>query len=119
MGNGATVSGPALKQAIEGRDGQALGSFYADDAVITIIDRYNPPSRPRELAGQDAISAYWNDVCGREMTHKVDLAASENNRIALTENCAYPDGMKVFCATVMELDDGRIRRQTIIQAWDE
>lgn len=115
----AVVSGPEIKRAIEERDGEALGSFYADDAVITIIDRYNPPSRPRELSGGPAISTYWNDVCGREMTHTVDIAASEDNRIALTEACAYPDGMKVFCAAVLELDGGRIKRQTMIQAWDE
>jgi ketosteroid isomerase-like protein len=113
------VSATALKRAIEGRDGDKLSSFYADDAVITIIDRNNPPSRPRQLAGQPAISTYWHDVCGRDMTHRVDVGPSENGRLAFTEACSYADGTKVFCAAMIELDHGRIKRQTVVQAWDE
>ena len=119
MSSQPAVSGQAIKQAIEARDSKALSGFYAGDAVITIIDRYNPPSRPKELTGGPAISAYWDDVCGRDMTHRVDVAASEDNRIAFTQACSYPDGVKVFCAAVLELGDGGIRRQTMIQAWDE
>ena len=44
--NGA-VTGAALKQAIEARDGRRLASFYADDALLRIVDRNNPPSKPR------------------------------------------------------------------------
>ena len=29
------------------------------------------------------------------------------------------DGTNVLCATVLELADGRIVRQTAVQAWDE
>ncbi|HTV68113.1 MAG TPA: nuclear transport factor 2 family protein [Rhizobiaceae bacterium] len=119
MTNKTGVSGQAIKQALEGRDGKALASFYTDDAVITIIDRNNTPSRPLALTGRAAISNYWADVCGRDMTHAVDIAASDDTRIAFTESCAYPDGVKVFCAAVLDLDGGRIKRQTTIQAWDE
>ena len=40
-----TVAG--LKRAIEGRKTSALAGLYADDAVIQVIDRDNPPSKPR------------------------------------------------------------------------
>ena len=30
----------------------ALAGFYADDAVVRIIDRDNPPSKPRNLEGK-------------------------------------------------------------------
>jgi hypothetical protein len=111
-----TVTGAALKRAIEGRDDRKLASFYSDDAEITVIDRNNPPSHPRRLSGQATIADFWADVCGRDMTHSVDIGPSENGRMAFTEACAYPDGTKVFCASVMELDHGRIRRQTVVQA---
>ena len=113
------LTGAAVKQAIEGRDGRMLASFYADDAVVRIIDRNNPPSRPHEIKGRAAIDAYWDDICGRAMTHKVETVVTEGDRLAFTQACAYPDGVKVFCLSVLELRAGMIARQTAVQAWDE
>ena len=113
------VNGAAIKQAIETRDGRTLSSFYADDALLRVIDRNNPPSRPREVRGKSAITTFWDDICGRAMTHKVDATIADGDSLAFTQACAYPDGMRVFCAAVAELKDGRIARQTIVQAWDE
>ena len=113
------LNAPSLKQAIEGRDGKTLSGFYADDAVLTIIDRNNPPSRPREIAGRAAIAAYWDDVCGRAMTHTVETTIADGQSLAFTETCNYPDGTKVFCAAMLDVKDGSIKRQTMVQAWDE
>ena len=60
-----------LKRAIEGRDARALAALYGEDAVVQVIDRDNPPSKPRNLEGRSAISAYFDDMCGRDMTHKM------------------------------------------------
>jgi ketosteroid isomerase-like protein len=108
-----------LKRAIEGRDGTALANLYAPDAVVRIIDRDNPPSRPRELKGKAAIASFYEDVCGRNMSHQLENGISDGDRIAFTQSCAYPDGTKVFCSAMIELEDGKIARQTIVQAWDE
>ena len=113
------VTVAAIKRAIEGRDGRMLASFYADDAVVRIIDRNNPPSKPREVRGRSAIDTFWDDICSRAMTHKVDAGLAEGSRLAFTQACTYPDGAKVFCAAMIELDGGRIARQTVVQAWDE
>jgi hypothetical protein len=115
----APVTGAALKRAIEGRDGRMLASFYASDAVVTVVDRNNPPSRPREVRGKAAITAYWDDICSRAMTHKVDTTIADGDKLAFTQACAYPDGTKVLCVSVLELADGQIARQTAVQAWDE
>src|SRR3954451_2240637 len=69
-----TVAG--LKRAIEGRKASALAGLYADDAVMQVIDRDNPPSKPRQLQGKSEISSYLEDVCGRDMTHKVDAGVA-------------------------------------------
>ncbi|TPL47746.1 nuclear transport factor 2 family protein [Mesorhizobium sp. B2-4-4] len=114
-----TVDGAAIKKAIEGRDGQMLSSFYADDAVLRVVDRNNPPSNPREIRGRAAISTFWDDICSRAMTHKVDTTIADGDNLAFTQACAYPDGTKVFCAAMLELKGGRIARQTVVQAWDE
>ena len=117
--NASGVSSAALKQAIENRDGRMLASFYADHAVLRLIDRDNPPSKPREIKGKGAISEYWDDVCGRTMIHKVETSVSDGDRLAFTQACTYPEGGKVFCVAMIELKDGKIVRQTAVQAWDE
>ncbi|OBQ95090.1 nuclear transport factor 2 family protein [Mesorhizobium sp. AA23] len=114
-----TVDGAAIKKAIESRDGKMLASFYNDDALVRVIDRNNPPSKPREIRGRAAISTFWDDICSRAMTHKVDATIAEGDKVAFTQACAYPDGTKVFCAAMLELKNGRIARQTVVQAWDE
>jgi SnoaL-like domain len=113
------VTGAAIKQAIEGRDGKMLARFYANHAVLRVVDRNNPPSKPREIKGSAAIDMFWNDICSRAMTHTVETIIAEGNRLAFTQTCAYPDGAKVLCLSTLELDDGLIARQTVVQAWDE
>jgi len=113
------VTGAAIKRAIETRDGHMLAEFYADDAVLGIVDHNNPPSRPREVKGRSAIATFWDDICGRVMTHKVETTIADGNRLAFTQSCTYPDGATVFCVAVLELKGGKIAKQTVVQAWDE
>jgi len=113
------VTGAALKRAIETRDGSALTSFYADDATLQIVDRNNPPSKPREVKGKIAIGTFWDDICSRAMTHRVEVSITDGSRLAFSQACAYPDGIKVLCLAMCELKGGKIARQTVIQAWDE
>ena len=113
------VTGAAIKRAIESRDGRELASFYADDALLRIIDRNNPPSHPREVKGKAAIGNFWDDICSRAITHRVDTSIAEGNNLAFTQACSYPDGAKVFCAAIVELKGGKIASQTVVQAWDE
>jgi ketosteroid isomerase-like protein len=112
------VSIAELKRAIEARDAKALIGLYADDALLRIIDHDNPPSKPRELRGRQAIAAYYDDVCGRAMTHHIEAAISNGRELAFTQACTYPDGAKVFCAAMLEISNGKIVRQTAVQAWD-
>jgi SnoaL-like domain len=109
---------PALSRAVETRDSAALRDFYAENARIRIIDRDHPPSRPQEIVGRGAIAAYFDDVCGRTMTHKVESGVANGERIAFTQACVYPDGTHVFCSAMAELKGGKIASQTIVQAWD-
>jgi hypothetical protein len=112
------VTVAALKRAIEGRKANALAGLYSEDAVVQVIDRDNPPSKPRNLQGKRAISEYFEDVCGRDMTHKVEVGLAVGNRLAFTQSCAYPDGTKVFCSAMIDLKGGKIARQVVVQAWD-
>lgn len=110
----------AIRTATESRDAAGLARLYADDAEVSVIDRSTPPSSPRVLHGKGEIVAYLEDTCTREMTHQVRDLVEGDGRIAHTVHCRYPDGTRVLCMTVADLDDdGRIARQTIVQAWDE
>jgi hypothetical protein len=109
---------PALSRAIETRDSAAMRDFYAENACVRVIDRDHPPSRPQEINGRGAIAAYFDDVCARTMTHKVENGLVNSEQIAFTQACAYPDGTRVFCSAMAELKGGKIASQTIVQAWD-
>ena len=114
----APITVANLKRAIEGRDAGTLSGWYADDAVVRIIDCNNPPSKPRELRGRASIAAYYDDVCSRAMSHAVEFGLVQGDRLAFTQACAYPDGSRVFCAAIIELAGGKISRQTVVQAWE-
>jgi hypothetical protein len=107
-----------IRQAMEGRNAAGLKALYADNAVITIIDTMNPPSKPKVIAGAADIGAYLDDVCGRDMTHKLEHAVVDDRHLAYVEGCRYADGMRVTASAMAELGPGGIVKQTIVQAWD-
>jgi hypothetical protein len=113
-----TVSIEGLRAALERRDSAALAAFYRDDAVLRLIDRDHPPSAPRELRGRDAIALYLNDIYCRDMTHRLESGIVADGRLAFTECCTYPNGAKVFAASMIQLEDGHIAEETLVQAWD-
>jgi ketosteroid isomerase-like protein len=122
MAGQATATGfdfARLKQALERSDAAALADLYAEAAEMTIIDRNRPPGAPMRLVGRPAISAFWQDVCARDMTHAVGDEVIGPDRAAFIERCAYPDGCHVVSAMTLELRDGRILRHLTVQAWDE
>jgi ketosteroid isomerase-like protein len=109
----------AFKQAIEERDASSQIAMYTEDAEVTLVDRVSSPSRPRVLRGKEEIRGWIEDVCGRDMTHRVTNTVQDDGGIAFTEACRYPDGTAVLCAALLEVKDGRVRRQVGVQAWDE
>jgi ketosteroid isomerase-like protein len=110
----------SVRTATESRDAAALAALYAPDAEVAVIDRSTPPSSPRVLHGIGEVTAYLEDTCARETSHEVRDMVDGGDRVAHTVRCRYPDGTRVTCMTIAELrPDGRIARQTIVQAWDE
>lgn len=108
-----------LHRAIEGCDVEEMLSLYADNAEMRVIDRDHPPSRPLELHGKQAIAGYLQDVYGRDMSHRVIDEVVGTNSLSFSEDCQYPDGTRVFGNITLELDGGKIVRETEVQAWDE
>ncbi|HEY6750557.1 MAG TPA: nuclear transport factor 2 family protein [Rubrobacteraceae bacterium] len=108
-----------LKRAIEQSDADSLTNFYAEDAEVLTVNRNTTPSSPQVLRGKETITEYLADVCGRDMTHRVENEVVGQDRIAFNEACEYPDGLRVLGAVTLEVRDGQIVRQVNVEAWDE
>jgi hypothetical protein len=70
------------------------------------------------VRGRDEIRRWIEDVCERDMTHRVDMEVLAHGRAAFIESCRYADGTNVLCAAMLELRDGLITRFVGVQAWD-
>ena len=118
----STTTGTALLDtlaaAIEAKDAAAVAAHYAPRATLSLYDRDHPPTDPTVYAGTDEIEAYFRDVCGRNMDHRVADRVATPDRIAFTQRCRYPGGEQVLCVTVATVRDGRIVDQTALQVWD-
>ncbi len=108
-----------LRRAIEQRDAKTLTGLYTEDAELRIVNRNSPPSSPLELRGKEQISSYYEDVCSRAMTHRVERKVVGDDNVAFTEACEYPDGTRVLCAAMLDVRNGKIVRQVNVDAWDE
>ncbi|MBV9852469.1 MAG: nuclear transport factor 2 family protein [Armatimonadetes bacterium] len=119
--NGSTTAEAAetLRRAIEQNDAPLLASLYAPHADLRVIDRSHTPSAPLEIQGQAAIRRFYDDICGRAMTHRIEQAVVGTDSLAFTEVCEYPSGSHVYCAAMLQLQDGKIIHQVNVQAWDE
>lgn len=108
----------ALRRAIESRDAAAQAEMFADDATVTMIDHDHPPSSPQTIQGRAAIRAMLDDVCSRDMTHRVTHALAGPGGAAYTIECRYADGTRVEVAAMLDVRDGLITHQEGVQAWD-
>jgi ketosteroid isomerase-like protein len=109
----------ALRRAVESRDAGAQAAMFADDADVTMIDKDNPPSSPRQMRGREAIAAMFEDICSRDMTHEVQRALMSGDTAAYSEACRYADGTRVTCSAILDLRDGRVQHMELVQAWDD
>jgi len=106
-------------RAAEERDAATQLSMYGPSAKVTIADKVSQPGSPRMLRTREDIKAWLEDMYGRDMSHSVRHRVLDETGAAYTQACRYPDGTNVLCATVIELEDGLIADQTVVQVWDE
>ena len=87
--------------------------------ALTINNKISQPRAPRVLRTREEIKAWLEDVYARDMTHVVKHRVLDETGAAYTQACRYPDGTNVLCATVIELEDGVIAGQSVLEVWDE
>ena len=108
----------SIRKAVETRDAKSLKALYAANAVMTIIDSDNPPSKPRTIKGAKDIGSFLDDVYSRDMKHTLDHGIVDGKHLAFVEGCSYPDGTHVIASTMAELGPNGIVKQMTVQAWD-
>jgi SnoaL-like protein len=118
MSTQAKIDLDTIRRAHADHDAELLTSLYADDAESVTVDANNPPSSPKVLRGKDKIGDLWNDVMSRDMEHDVQYVVEGSDSVAYQVACRYPDGTRVLSSGVLELENGKIARETIVQAWD-
>ena len=70
--------------------------------------------------GKELIAEHLSDVCGRNITHRIENEVVGKDRIAFNEACEYPDGIRVLTgAATLDVRDGKIYSQVSAEAWDE
>jgi len=106
-------------RAAEERDAATQLSMYGPNAVVTINNKISQPGAPRVLSSREEIKSWLEDMYARDMTHAVKHRVLDDSGAAYTQACRYPDGTNVLCATVIELEDGVISGQTVLEVWDE
>ena len=111
-----TIAG--IRKAVETRDARSLKALYAANAILTIIDYDNPPSKPRTIKGATDIGSFLDDVYSRDMKHTLDSGILDGKYLAFVEGCSYPDGTHVIASSMAELGPSGIVKQTTVQAWD-
>lgn len=110
----------AFKAAVEsGWDVPAILPHYHEDAEYVTVDKNNPPRSPRVRRGRAAIGEYLSKAASDGVRSRIEQAVVGDDRAALAFACRYPDGTRVMCNSMLELDGGLIVRQTDVQAWDE
>jgi hypothetical protein len=114
-----TITIANIRKAVEARDAKSLKALYANNAVLTIIDTDNPPSKPRLIKGASKIGEFLDDVYSRDMTHTLDDGFVDGQHLAFVEGCRYTNGTHVVASAMAELGPHGIVKQTIVQAWDK
>jgi ketosteroid isomerase-like protein len=108
----------AFKRGYEEWDVETLLGLYADDVELFQVDRDNPPSAPRVRHGKEVFRGMFEHCAAAGVDATVQNAVADGGRAAATVTCEFPGGRKIAANTILELEDGRIVRERMIQAGD-
>jgi len=109
-----------LRLGIERCDVDLLLGFYADDALLSIVNADVPQGSPFELSGKAEISKHLRAVFGQGASHRVEREeiAGEEDVTMFREVCEYPDGSRVVVTMTLEVRGGMIVRQVDVVTRD-
>jgi ketosteroid isomerase-like protein len=115
----ATFDWAAFRRSYERLDSAAVRDLVSEDVECIEIDSRTQPSAPARLQGADALVAAIEDIASRGLQHEILDEVVGEDKAAFHSRCRYPDGKLVEGMAFLEIEDGRIKRMTEVQAFDE
>jgi hypothetical protein len=110
--SGKGLNFEALRLAIERCDPDLVLGFYAEDAQLSIVNAEDQRSSPFELRGKAEIAKYLRAAFGQKTSHRIEREdVVDADRVTFREACEYPDGIRVWVETTLEVQDDKIVRQ--------
>jgi hypothetical protein len=101
----------ALRHAIERCNPDLVIGFYADDALLSIVNAEAQRSSPFELRGKAEIAKHLRTTFGSETSHRIEGEVVGEDWVTFWEECEYLDGNLVLVETTLKVRDGKIVRQ--------
>ena len=98
----------ALRRAIERGDPDSMLEFYADDAMVRVL---NGAAVSFEVEGKAEVAKYLRAIHARPANHRVENEVLAEGRIRFEESCEYLDGARTVVETRLEIRKGEISRQ--------
>jgi hypothetical protein len=116
-----------IRRALKGKDIDALGRVYAEDAVIEEVSSLNPPAHPSLVEGREAIverlknEIFRDPISGwsRQLQSVEILDGMETeDALAFAEVRTYVAGDKVVAHHLARKKNGLIGHDRMVVAWD-
>jgi hypothetical protein len=100
-----------LRRGIERCDSDLVLGFYAEDALLSIVNAGASHASAFELRGKAEIAKHLRAVYGQGASHRIEGEVLSKDRVTFREACEYPDGGRLWVSTTLEVHDGKITRQ--------
>jgi hypothetical protein len=102
----------ALRHAIEHCDLDVMFGFYAEDAQLSIVNAGILQGTHFELRGKAEVAKHLRATFGQKTSHRIEREdVVDADRVTFREACEYPDGIRVWVETTLEVQNGKIVRQ--------
>lgn len=108
----------SFKRAVEAMDLDAWAACFHEDGEWVEYRHDRPPSKPRVMAGRAEIVSFLPKVKASNGTLRIMDEMGAGGRFAFRAVVTLPDGGRMISHAMLFVDQGLIRRQVDVEAWD-
>jgi hypothetical protein len=107
----------AFKRAFEGKDAVAWTGCFADDGEWIEYRHSNPPRSPNRM-NKARVTEHIAAVAGSSVRLSIEDELVAGDRAAFRVIVALPDGRRIIEHVMLYCENGKIKRQVDVEAWD-